>query len=107
MELARTQVGVSVLCPGLVDTSIGKPGASGGVAASGSDKPSGLEASKVGDAVVAAVSANRFYIFTHPEYQPVMQIRSSQIFNALSQLAPLDTPDDISYLAHGVLASMG
>lgn len=94
LELAKVNVGVSVLCPGFVKTRIAeshrnRPGEPQRVA----DNPlaqkfatvlqqlvaSGIPAERVAGSVVEAVRARRFYILTHPEMKPAVEHRMTQI----------------------------
>ncbi|HEV2512124.1 SDR family oxidoreductase [Bosea sp. (in: a-proteobacteria)] len=108
MELADTRVGVSVLCPGMVSTRIGQPSGSHGepgpvapASPQAGARPQGLEADRVGDAVVAAVREGRFYIFTHPEYAGLLGQRFDEIGQALASSAALGPAEDVSYLGSG------
>lgn len=94
LELAKTNIGVSVLCPGWVKTRIhqshrNRPGEQQKVA----DNPlaqkfaavlsqlveSGQPATKIADDVVAAIKGPHFYILTHPEMKPAVEHRMRQI----------------------------
>lgn len=77
-ELEPFGIGVSVLCPGLVRTNLGatsarnRPGEFGGPLAEPARRdPSelgpGSDPEEIGPQVVAAIRANRGYIFSHPE----------------------------------------
>lgn len=103
LELRGTDIGVSVLCPGLVDTAITENTAALGGrtfrAAQISAKPRGLSAVLVGAAVVRALTENRFYIFTHPEYARFVDRRNQQISAALAESTQLGPADDTSFLA--------
>lgn len=100
-DLAETPVNVSVLCPGVVRTGIFESGRNRPTRlmtsvdtaaqtltsdASDEERPerisdmleTGLEAETVGDMVLDAVRENEFYIFSHPEYAPVLQMRSAE-----------------------------
>jgi NAD(P)-dependent dehydrogenase (short-subunit alcohol dehydrogenase family) len=94
-ELAMSQsaLGVSVLCPGWVNTNIGRsernrPEALGG-GASAADDPraallagvleSGLAPAQVAELVEQAVHEGRFYVFTHPELMPAVAARAERI----------------------------
>ncbi len=89
-------VGVSVLCPGWVQTRIheagrNRPGADGAVqAAEGADDAGfadmvgnliagGLEPTDVAAMVVDAVRTRRFYILTHPDWAPMITDRTDRI----------------------------
>lgn len=95
-ELAPLNIGVSVLCPGIVTTGIGE---------SDRNRPAGLRAEStaleavsdipvppmdalllrpldpatVGDMVVAAIKNDDAYIFTHPELKTLVEARFQQI----------------------------
>ena len=89
-------VGVSVLCPGWVQTRIheagrNRPGAEQGVqVAEGADGAgfadvvgnliaSGLEPSDVAAMVVDAIRTRRFYVLTHPDWNPMISDRTDRI----------------------------
>ncbi len=96
LELAKVNVGVSVLCPGFVKTKIAsshrnRPGEQQRV----DDNPlaqkfsavlqqlvdAGVPAEKIADEVVRAVQDNKFYILTHPEMKPAIDHRMRQILD--------------------------
>jgi len=96
LELAKVKVGVSVLCPGFVKTSIAtshrnRPGEQQRV----DDNPlaqqfagvlqqlvqSGQSPDKIADDVVRAIQEPRFYILTHPEMKPAIEHRMRQILD--------------------------
>jgi NAD(P)-dependent dehydrogenase (short-subunit alcohol dehydrogenase family) len=90
-------VGVSVLCPGWVQTRIhesfrNRPVAEGGGAPSepseeqkamaahvGSLIAEGLNPRQVAEMVVDAVQSNRFYVFTHPHWMPLITDRFDRV----------------------------
>jgi NAD(P)-dependent dehydrogenase (short-subunit alcohol dehydrogenase family) len=92
-------VGVSVLCPGWVNTRIleserNRPEAPRPTPAAtpssefGAQREivaallkSGLPPRKVGDIVVEGIRANRFYVFTHPHWNYMMKARFDAILN--------------------------
>ena len=88
MGLSGSSVGVSVLCPGWVNTRIheasrNRPGAAPGPA-DGAGLLAGMLASgmapeQVAEAVYDAVVANRFYVLTHPEMTPGVERRMKAI----------------------------
>ncbi len=92
-DLARYNIGVSVLCPGGVTTNVAK---------SGRNRPANLkretdtsrlslgklsetvmddmlEASVIGDMVVAAILADDAYIFSHPHLKKIVDARTAAI----------------------------
>ncbi len=113
-ELAPLNIGVSVLCPGIVTTGIGNSGrnrpselnasAQRGPAASeeaspGNDEAAGgqaqldellnrhLDPAVVGDMVLDAIRNDDAYIFTHPELKPMVEARFAQIAGAFDRWA--------------------
>jgi short-subunit dehydrogenase len=83
-ELAPEGIGVSVLCPGLVEGNLGatsarnRPDRYGGSMekVGGGGMPPGAMANEaVGPIVVAAIKADRAHIFTHPETVALVQAR--------------------------------
>jgi NAD(P)-dependent dehydrogenase (short-subunit alcohol dehydrogenase family) len=92
LDMQRAAVGVSVLCPGWVNTNIyrserNRPEALGG--APTADDPragflrgvleAGLAPADVAGMVIDAILANRFYVFTHPEMLPAAAQRFERI----------------------------
>ena len=104
-ELAEHNIGVSVLCPGLVATNIfwsdrnrptdlkNSTGASDidfDVNSLDSDSPaldSILDPAVVGEMVLHAVQNNEFWIFTHPNFAPVLAARHGGIQEAMNRWA--------------------
>jgi short-subunit dehydrogenase len=97
-QLAASNIGVSVLCPGFVRTRIHESGRArgekyGGV---GDVDPgvaetreqaaqsvlSGIDPDIVGNRVVEAVRDNELYIFTHPAMRPFVEARFQTILAA-------------------------
>jgi len=99
-DLAPHNIGVSVLCPGVVRTKIFESGrnrpqdltgdrdtASLVLQSGTTGDPSqvqallatALDASVVGDMVLHAILTNEFYIFSHPEFQSAVEARASEI----------------------------
>jgi NAD(P)-dependent dehydrogenase (short-subunit alcohol dehydrogenase family) len=88
MGLAGGSVGVSVLCPGWVNTRIheasrnrpgGSTGAPEGASLLAGVLASGLAPERVADEVHDAVLANRFYVLTHPEMTSGIERRMKAI----------------------------
>jgi short-subunit dehydrogenase len=101
LELQRDRLkpGISVLCPGFVNTGIlnsrrNRP-KDLSHASQESDGPAteafrnwfidqlknGLQPRAVGEQVLAAIRAERFYILTHPEMLPLVQKRTADIMS--------------------------
>lgn len=92
-ELAPQGIGVSVLCPGWVKTAIndaakGRPSLqNGGKEIEETDQgkqiaaaiDAGLDPSVVAEWTLSQIDKERFYIFTHPEMQPFVEGRFSEI----------------------------
>ncbi len=98
-QLRAPHVGVSVLCPGWVNTRIlesernrpeaprptpeAAPSSEFGAARAVIEGllKAGLPPRKVGEIVVEAIRANRFYVFTHPHWNYMMKARFDAILN--------------------------
>jgi NAD(P)-dependent dehydrogenase (short-subunit alcohol dehydrogenase family) len=88
-ELEPEGIGVSVLCPGLVESNLGatsarnRPARYGGAFAepgAGRGMPPGAMPNEaVGPIVVRAIRANRAYILTHPETRPLVEARQQLV----------------------------
>jgi len=94
-ELKKADISVSVLCPAFVQTRIhdshrNRPAQYQADAASATSEgrsskkakemvERGIEVSIVGKRVVEALNDGELYIFTHPNYRPVIQQRSAAI----------------------------
>jgi NAD(P)-dependent dehydrogenase (short-subunit alcohol dehydrogenase family) len=92
LQLTGTSVGVSVLCPGFVQTKIAQsdrnrpawaPGEREAAEAMRSTIQSlvdgGIPPEVVADQVIDAVKSNRFYILTHPELNDAIETRVQDI----------------------------
>jgi NAD(P)-dependent dehydrogenase (short-subunit alcohol dehydrogenase family) len=92
-QLAPKNIGVSILCPGFVQTRIHEsrrnrpadygpddrapvPEATGVAEAA---ILSGMPVEPVANRVVEAVKANELYVFTHTEYKPIVEMRFQRI----------------------------
>ena len=96
-------IGVSVLCPGLVDSEIYRsdeirtPGTEAGAHATdpafvemlGNVHKIGMDPLEVAGKVVAAIRANRFYIFPHPEFKDEL----GEVFDQILENFSDETPD--------------
>ena len=92
MEIADNGVGVSVLCPGLVNTNLitqsfavrpneFDPGIDHQQPAP--DVANGISPLVVGDQVIDAVRDGSFYVITHDEYRDIIAMRHDGILDAL------------------------
>ncbi|MFT4613969.1 MAG: NAD(P)-dependent dehydrogenase (short-subunit alcohol dehydrogenase family) [Bacteroidia bacterium] len=103
-ELAKKGIAVSVLCPAFVQTRIyashrnrqanyqsdtDKSSAKESPVTASARKAveNGIEASLVGERLVEALNAGELYIFTHPNYRPVLQYRAKKIDEAFERAA--------------------
>ncbi len=93
-ECEGTPVGVSVLCPGWVNTRIDESRRNA-PADHGLSEPSslgqsmeqelskllrsGMDPGDVAEEVIAAIEGNRLYILTHPEFMPMFEARAAAI----------------------------
>lgn len=107
-ELAPQGIGVSVLCPGGVQSNLmatsaaqraATPGASDGMGEVSAPRPSGanplMAPGSVARRVLEAVAANELYVFTHPEYEPLVAERFAAVlsaFGASAQAGYADSP---------------
>ncbi len=109
-ELPEKGIGVSVLCPAWVKTQIHKSGLRApskvGNPAEASDPLSqnltqivenGMPADLVGEWVADCVEADRFYIFTHPDFYAAISARQKQI--VADYQATIDDPRFAPYKA--------
>ena len=92
MELADKNVGVSVLCPGLVNTNLISQSfrvrpeqLDSGIdhQQPAPDVASGIPPRLVGEHVIDAVREGGFYIITHDDYRDVIKMRHDGIIDAL------------------------
>ena len=115
-ELADTQVGISVLCPGMSATNIVattaklRPGqGEQGQAAQTAQNMSGVLAggmspAKIGERVARAIQTGEFFIFTHPEWKAMTEAGFAEILAAFGPSAdPSYRGDDID----GLIAANG
>jgi NAD(P)-dependent dehydrogenase (short-subunit alcohol dehydrogenase family) len=90
MELAPENIGVSVLCPGLVAGNLGVTSARNRPDRFGGPMPapeyartpsSAMPNEQVGPIVAAAIEHNRFYIFTHPDSAEMVKARHQEVLD--------------------------
>ncbi|MBU6267289.1 MAG: SDR family NAD(P)-dependent oxidoreductase [Sphingomonadales bacterium] len=94
-ELARFDVGVSVLCPGVIETNLANStNRLVGLPAVALPKGFGMDAAHVGEMVVQGILADRLYIFTHGEYIVPVAQRHARMLAALAEtpISPLFNP---------------
>ncbi|QLJ04015.1 SDR family oxidoreductase [Streptomyces sp. NEAU-sy36] len=85
-ELRDTGVRVSVLCPGTVATGMTAAGTT-------SEHPAGADPDRVGEQVVEAMEAGRFFIPTHPDFAPIVTELHREIEQALRETDDRHGPD--------------
>ena len=92
LEVADKGVGVSVLCPGLVDTNLISQSFAvrpqefnSGIdhRQPAPDVASGISPLAVGEQVIDAVRESGFYIITHDDYRDIIAMRHAGILDAL------------------------
>lgn len=81
-EMARYDVGVSVLCPGLVRTNLATNHPDREEDAPTVTMDDGIEPSIVGRQVVDAIRANELYVITHPALRSMVAERSDRLLAA-------------------------
>ncbi|MBV1905673.1 MAG: SDR family NAD(P)-dependent oxidoreductase [Pseudomonadales bacterium] len=118
-DLANTNVGISVLCPGIVNTNIFDSGrnrpeqlqSSTDTASKlldadkqGTDKTNDnieavfenvLDPSVIGDMVLHAVQSDEFYIFSHPEFRKPLEARAAEISASMERWADYRNTNNI------------
>lgn len=114
MELQGTHVGISLLCPGLVATPLSDnargipPSSRAGADAVAAGPPAlGIAAEHVGQCVVDGILGDHFYLFTHPEYAAIVDLRTAEVRAALAGARATTPADDLGYLGKGVLGLAG
>jgi NAD(P)-dependent dehydrogenase (short-subunit alcohol dehydrogenase family) len=93
-DLAPLEVRVSVLCPGVVATALGtsernRPGHAAAGASSAESAPAaapaaGMDPRTLGDIVLAAVEADRFFISSHAEFRDLVGQRNDAVAQSFS-----------------------
>ena len=100
LDLADTDIAVSVVCPGGVATRIADAGRNrqpsyGGPLAlepvAGENTPHGiLQPDELAQDVLAAIRDKRLYVLSHPDLQPPLEARYHRLLSAIDAFAPLD-----------------
>lgn len=100
LQLESTNIGVSVLCPALVRTTLQesarrRPDRLGGPydkvehgreLEMGEIQPDQLEPDEVGERVLSAIRNDEFFIFTHPETRPWIEARHERLMAGFDAL---------------------
>lgn len=114
MELKDAGIGVSVLCPGLVDTDLGansnrlfKNVSAGSDGAEAVVTAGQMSPDSVGQKVAEAIEKNTFYIITHPEYRRVLEARHTAILEDFRDSAQADYLEDVNLLGAPWLSLAG
>jgi len=110
-ELAPHDIGVSVLCPGTVESMLSATSAARRSSIPGlAETPEAqlspvstlkgrlMKAASVGDRVLAGIRNNELYIITHPEYRPLIEERFEAIRAAIGASAEPGHVDSESLL---------
>jgi len=95
LELAGSEIGVSVLCPGIVRTSLletsmrHRPERHGGAGQGGVELAQvidgGSDPALLGAQVAEAIRSGAFYVFTHPHMRPAFERRFAEIIASQSE----------------------
>lgn len=116
-ELANTNIGVSVCCPGNVSTNIGQSERNGPMPASNKPEPSGAAKSlsnasmdpwEVGKLVLRGIQRNDLYIFTHPEFEQGIRDRNEALVASIPkdlQAPPARVNQEQSILRNPIYAA--
>ena len=84
-SLGRYRIGVSLLCPGMVDTRILETSSRDGGGAPSSALSGSMDPMAVGRRVAQGVRANEAYIFTHPGWRDEVEALFADIVVALPE----------------------
>ena len=94
-DLAPHGVGVTILCPGPVQTSLpnadrlrpANAGASGGSAAPLAGQiAAGMHPDEVSELVLRGIHENALYVFTHPQLRPAIEQRFQRAYDAMTNV---------------------
>jgi short-subunit dehydrogenase len=105
LEQRKSKVGVSVLCPGIVNTGIGDverlrpaelrnapvamtPEMEAGRAAVQALFAKGMPPTEVADMVFDAIERKQFYILTHPEWMEAVRLRTEKLVRMENPVNP-------------------
>ena len=104
LDLADTDIGVSVVCPGGVATQIADAGRNrqasyGGPVPlepiPGENTPHGiLQPDELAQDVLAAIREDRLYVLSHPDLQPPLEARYDRLLGAIDDFANSDPRRD-------------
>ena len=110
-ELAPHRIGVSVLCPGAVQSNLvatsalrrmARPDTTAGMETALAAPPPTdhvtMRARSVGDRVLTAIRNDELYVLTHPEYAPLVEERFSAILGAFGPSAQEGYADSAAML---------
>jgi NAD(P)-dependent dehydrogenase (short-subunit alcohol dehydrogenase family) len=81
-EMDPHGVGVSVLCPGLVRTNLGREEAEGQLAWDRPEMEGGMDPALVGARVLEAIRNNELYVLTHGGYEARLAARADRVQRA-------------------------
>lgn len=93
-------IGVSILCPGMVQTRLSsaarnRPDQYGGPIESDARIEMGMDADEVGRRAVEGIRAGAFYIVTHPPVRELVEERAAEILAAFDTQAPRYAGDEV------------
>jgi NAD(P)-dependent dehydrogenase (short-subunit alcohol dehydrogenase family) len=118
LELARTRIGVTVVFPGQTRTNLGRStrrlgereGVLEPVAPGPASEPRGMDPDAVGRRIVEGVQADMFYVITHPDWRPLLEVRHQALAEAFREPAEAgyaDSAVSVEKLASRLRAAVG
>ncbi len=87
-ELATSRIGVSVLCPGPVATSIAEDAPDAASAQLRASIAAGMTPDQAASRILDAIRRGEFYIFTHAQLEVNLRQRFARILDAFSRVPP-------------------
>lgn len=91
-ELSDSNIGVSVFCPGVVKSNL---------EAHLKDHPAASDPLETGQLVLRGIQNNALYIVTHPEFEPMMQLRHEAMMASIPR--DVRPPEARLALVHSLL----
>jgi NAD(P)-dependent dehydrogenase (short-subunit alcohol dehydrogenase family) len=109
-ELAGTEIGVSVICPGMVRTNLPlsalkarpanlPPRKMGEVEGMAKVLSHGMDPDLVGARAVRAIQAGEFYVLTHADWKPIVEAQEGEVSAAFGESADPSYRDNFDALA--------
>lgn len=107
LELKGTDINVSLLCPGVVNTQLTSNNQkfmpsqhnNASSAAIKAFLAASADPADIGRFVTKGIEENRFYLITHPEYRGLIKERFDMILDSIGDPASPDKVDDLGFYA--------